>query len=116
MTLLSNSAQTASNPIASLTIRPSAQNYNFSFEPESGGLDGAFDMTPLMPFARRLNPDKSIDSICTKCFQTIASEDSESELIAHEIRHSCDLNWTLTRAHLDSRRSISARPSLNSLS
>jgi hypothetical protein len=41
-------------------------------------------MNNLIPFAHRRNPDASIDSICTKCFQTIASEDSESSLIAHE--------------------------------
>ena len=70
-------------------------------------------MTPLTSFAHRLNPDKSIDSICTKCFQTIASEECESKLIVHEERHSCDLNWQLTRAHFDSRQSSFARPSLN---
>jgi hypothetical protein len=72
-------------------------------------------MTSLTSFAHRLNPDKSIDSICRACFQTIASEESEGKLIAHEERHSCDLNWQLTRAHIESRESPSARPSLNRL-
>lgn len=50
-------------------------------------------MVALIPFAHRRNSDASIDSICTICFQTIASEDSEGKLIAHEERHSCDPYW-----------------------
>ena len=45
------------------------------------------------PFAHRRNPDASIDAICTKCFKTIASENSESKLNAHEVRHLCDPYW-----------------------
>jgi len=60
------------------------------------------------PFAHRTNPDASIDSICTTCFQTIASEDNEGKLIAHEERHSCDPYWVFSRARFDSRRSTSA--------
>ena len=60
-------------------------------------------------FAHRLNRDASFDSICTTCFKTVASEDSEGKLIAHEERHSCDLNWHLTGAHFDSRQSASAQ-------
>lgn len=72
-------------------------------------------MTTLIPFAHRRNPDTSIDSICTTCFQTIASEDSEGKLIAHEERHSCDPNWQVSRAHFDSRQSTPARPSVTRL-
>jgi len=50
-------------------------------------------MISLLPFAHRKNSDGSIDSICTMCFQTIATEDSEGKLIAHEERHLCDPNW-----------------------
>jgi len=65
-------------------------------------------MTTLIPFAHRRNPDASIDSICTSCFQTVASEDSEDKLIAHEERHSCDPYWALSRPRFDSRQSTSA--------
>jgi hypothetical protein len=53
-------------------------------------------MTTL--FAHRLNRDESFDSICTTCFKTIASEDSEGKLLTHEERHSCDPGWQFTRA------------------
>ena len=62
-------------------------------------------MVALIPFAHRRNSDASIDSICTTCFQTIASEDSESKLIAHEECHSCDPYWQFSRAQVDSERS-----------
>jgi hypothetical protein len=55
-------------------------------------------MTTLHAFAHRKNPDASIDSICTKCFQTIASEDSDDKLVALEERHRCDPNWWFSRA------------------
>lgn len=60
-------------------------------------------MITLIPFAHRRNSDASIDSICTTCFQTIASEDCEDKLIAHEERHACDPNWQFSRAQFDSR-------------
>jgi hypothetical protein len=47
-------------------------------------------MTTIPPFARRRNKDSSIDSICTKCFQTIASLACEDDLAAHEQKHICD--------------------------
>jgi len=47
-------------------------------------------MTTFVSFARRQNHDSSIDSICTKCYQTIASADSAGELVAHEESHVCD--------------------------
>jgi hypothetical protein len=105
---MSNSAQTASNLNHSLFIRVSPKKIQFYLYPESGGLQGAFDMTTLSPFARRKNSDGSIDSICTTCFQTIASEDSEGKLIAHEEHHSCDPYWLLFRTPFDSRQSTSA--------
>jgi hypothetical protein len=67
-------------------------------------------MTTL--FAHRLNRDKSFDSICTRCFKTIASEGCEGKLIAHEERHTCDLNWYFVRA--DYRQSTSAPASQRS--
>ena len=68
-------------------------------------------MKPFGPFAHRSNPDKSIDSICTACFQTIASEDLEGKLLAHEESHVCDPYWQVSRARFDHRESTSAQPS-----
>ena len=41
-------------------------------------------------FVKRRNRDSSIDSICTSCFQTIASAACEEELAIHEKNHTCD--------------------------
>jgi hypothetical protein len=60
----------------------------------------------LTPFAHRRNQDASIDSICTKCFQTIASENSELELTDHEEHHLCDPYWQVSRPYFDTRRSV----------
>jgi hypothetical protein len=67
-------------------------------------------MSSPIPFAHRRNPDGSLDSICTTCFQTIASEDSEGKLIAHEERHTCDPFWQFSRSRFDSRQSTPALP------
>jgi hypothetical protein len=40
-------------------------------------------------FPHRLNPDKTYDSICRLCYQTIASATIESDLTMHEGLHSC---------------------------
>jgi hypothetical protein len=69
-----------------------------------GSIAGTFG-----PFAHRSNPDKSVDSICTTCFQTIASEDLEDKLAAHEESHSCDPNWHYSGAHYDGRGIRNAR-------
>ena len=47
-------------------------------------------MTAFPLFARRLNKDSSIDSICTKCFQTIATLACEDDLAEPEQKHICD--------------------------
>ena len=72
-------------------------------------------MSSLIPFAHRRNPDKSIDSICTTCFQTIASEDSAGKVIAREGSHTCDPLWQFSRAGYESPHSTSARPSASGL-
>lgn len=46
-------------------------------------------MTSFVSFARRQNHDSSVDSICTKCYQTIASAENESGLAALEQSHHC---------------------------
>ena len=66
--------------------------------------------TEYIAFARRLNRDSSIDSICVKCYQTIATGNSEVELIARERTHVCDPNSEFNRAHVDFRRSTSDTP------
>jgi hydroxyethylthiazole kinase-like sugar kinase family protein len=53
-------------------------------------------MTSIVSFARRQNRDSSIDSICTKCFQTVASAQSESELAVSDQSHVCNPNWMFT--------------------
>jgi len=59
-------------------------------------------MTTFISFARRHNHDLSIDSICTKCYQTIASADSVSDLAAAEESHLCDPNGEFNLQHMDS--------------
>jgi hypothetical protein len=49
-------------------------------------------MTTVPAFAKRLNVNSSIDSICTKCFLTIATAGSKEELAAQEEKHVCDPN------------------------
>jgi hypothetical protein len=60
-------------------------------------------MTTFVSFARRKNRDSSIDSICTKCYQTIASASSERELLIAEEIHSCDPNGEFNQPHQDSQ-------------
>jgi hypothetical protein len=59
-------------------------------------------MTSFISFARRRNQDSTIDSICTKCYQTIASGINDSSLTSAEESHLCDLN-----AEMDRREEIS---------
>jgi hypothetical protein len=62
-------------------------------------------MASFVSFARRQNHDSSIDSICTRCYQTIASADSVSELAAAERHHRCDPNGQFNQDHADSQLS-----------
>jgi hypothetical protein len=66
-------------------------------------------MTPpeAISFARRLNPNSSIDSICVRCYQTIATSRCEDDLAVPERTHVCDPNSEFTRAYIDSRESAS---------
>jgi hypothetical protein len=47
-------------------------------------------MTGIYPFVRRQNHDSLIDSICSTCYQTIASADSTTELASAEHNHKCN--------------------------
>ena len=57
------------------------------------------DMTTFISFARRRNQDSTVDSICTRCYQTIATGNSEASLETAEEGHTCDpngeFNWAL---------------------
>ena len=44
----------------------------------------------LCTFSHRLNRDGSFDSICLKCFATVANTRTETELTAHDKIHICD--------------------------
>jgi hypothetical protein len=44
----------------------------------------------LRTYPHRLNRDGSFDSICLKCFATIANTPTERELKAREKVHTCD--------------------------
>lgn len=41
-------------------------------------------------YSHRQNPDHTFDSICHRCFSTVAREATESALAKHEQRHKCD--------------------------
>jgi|HubBroStandDraft_1064217.scaffolds.fasta_scaffold2404279_1 hypothetical protein len=47
----------------------------------------AQDPRPVFP--HRHNPDGTIDSICTRCFATVATEARESDLKKAEDAHVC---------------------------
>jgi hypothetical protein len=64
-------------------------------------------MTSFISFARRTNRDFSVDSICTKCYQTIASAQTANELVAAEEKHVCDPNGEFVQHHAISQRDAS---------
>ena len=41
-------------------------------------------------FPHRHNPDGTYDSICTKCFATIGTRETEEELVEIEAEHKCN--------------------------
>jgi hypothetical protein len=60
-------------------------------------------MATFPPFAWRRNRDSSIDSICTNCFQTIASAACVDDLAAHEQEHVCDPFGEIVSRHAESQ-------------
>jgi hypothetical protein len=58
-------------------------------------------MEILASFARRLNRDSSLDSICIRCFQTVATARTESALVVADQDHICNMNWA-SMAYCDS--------------
>jgi hypothetical protein len=45
---------------------------------------------PNLKFAHRFVPDGTVESICARCFATIASATSEPDLALKEAQHVCD--------------------------
>jgi len=71
-------------------------------------------------FPHRRNPDGTFDSICTQCFQTVATEATEAELIWAERTHNCrgfDLGQMLHRTDQErrSRYNRAAQQSLRAI-
>jgi len=46
--------------------------------------------SPFEPFPHRRNPDGSFDSICPKCFRTVATRRNEADLAQDERDHVCE--------------------------
>jgi hypothetical protein len=64
-------------------------------------------MSTFHSFARRLREDLTFDSICTRCYQTIATAPRSIDLAKIEQSHVCDPDGEHTRfsqAHMDSQR------------
>ena len=53
---------------------------------------GAISVMPIgfLMFAHRYNPDRTCDSICSRCFRTIATVRDQAELPKIESQHVCD--------------------------
>jgi hypothetical protein len=54
-------------------------------------------------FSHRPQPNGSYDSICTRCFATVARSHNEADLEAEEKRHVCDKGVLARRAHEQQR-------------
>jgi hypothetical protein len=59
-------------------------------------------MTSFISFAQRRNNDSTVDSICTRCYQMIASGHDDRTLTGAETSHLCD-----PKAELDRQESLS---------
>jgi hypothetical protein len=46
-------------------------------------------MISIENFVRRVNPDSTIDLICTRCFQTAASGTNEADAVKAAEQHVC---------------------------
>jgi hypothetical protein len=58
----------------------------------------------LTRFPHRRNRNGTYDSICPRCFHTIATRKTETDLSKDEHRHICD-DWNLDRDRLAAKRS-----------
>src|SRR5277367_3797500 len=64
-------------------------------------------MTTFISFARRRNSDTTIDSICTRCYQTVARAHTPGDLDAYEQVHRCEQNEGFTGLQTGTRPSES---------
>jgi hypothetical protein len=66
-------------------------NVHFPVEPvwsvKGGATMPEIGRTP--DYSHRLNPDKTIDSVCLHCYKTVASSFAIEALAVHEARHNC---------------------------
>jgi hypothetical protein len=46
-------------------------------------------VTPTRPFPHRLNPNKTFDSICSRCFHVVGTTPLEQDLVGFEQAHEC---------------------------
>jgi hypothetical protein len=61
-------------------------------------------MATYADFVRRENSDSTIDSICLKCFRTVATNNNDLDRLIAEEGHICDLGELLYKCYLDSLR------------
>jgi hypothetical protein len=47
-------------------------------------------LLPNLKFAHRFVPEGTVESICARCFVTVASARTEADLAFKEARHVCD--------------------------
>ena len=52
-------------------------------------------------YPHRLNAEGSYDSICRRCFRTVARAETEAELRAYEAKHICDPHMMTEHAYFD---------------
>ena len=57
-------------------------------------------------YSHRINPDGTWDSICKKCFMTIAHGSTEIELADSETTHICNSSFLADRGRLSDADSI----------
>ena len=58
-------------------------------------------MTTFISFAQRQNDDRSLDSTCTRCYETVARGLSEAETAQAEAEHQCDSEAWKERSQLE---------------
>jgi hypothetical protein len=63
---------------------------------------------PRMFYPHRQNPDGSIDSICLRCFATVATAMDVSELHSYDKAHVCEAA-SLANRSLSSRKDLPSR-------
>jgi hypothetical protein len=62
--------------------------------------------TPTTFYPHRQNRDGSFDSICLKCFATVANAKEVTELKSYEKEHICDESFLADRGMTIRKRSV----------